>query len=103
MAAARPGGSVGRRLPLYMDPTNKFGELTFLQLTGKDSTALPKNPFIIGKSVEACAGGPIESAKSEAQGTKYTLRVRDPIQVAKLLKMTKLFDKTDIEVIPIQT
>ncbi|XP_062537991.1 uncharacterized protein LOC134206305 [Armigeres subalbatus] len=58
-----------------------------------------KTPFVIGKSVEACAGQ-IENAKTEAQGTKYTLSVRDPIQVAKLLKLTKLIDGTEIEVAP---
>ncbi|XP_062542399.1 uncharacterized protein LOC134210361 [Armigeres subalbatus] len=103
MAAASsgdPGGSVGRRLPNYMDPTNKFGELTFLQLTAKDGATLPINPFIIGKTVEACAGGAIESAKTEAQGTKYTLCVRDPAQVTKLLKLKSLIDGTDVEVIP---
>lgn len=103
MAAASsgdPGGSVGRRLPAYMDPTNSFGELTYLQLTGKNGVALPINPYIIAKSVEACAGGEIEDAKSEAQGTKYTLMVRNPGQVTKLLKLSKLIDGTEIEVIP---
>jgi ribosomal protein S19 len=83
-----------------MDPTNKFGELTFLQLIGKNGVALPKNPFIIGKSLENCTGGPIEGARSEVQGTKYTLRIRDPSQVPKLLKMDKLIDDTEVEVIP---
>jgi hypothetical protein len=83
-----------------MDPTNQFGELTYLQLTGKDGIPLPKNPFIIGKSVENCAGGLIEGAKSEAQGSKYMLKIRDPAQFSKLLKMTKLFDGTDVEVAP---
>lgn len=46
-----------------------------------------------------CAGGPIEDGKSEAQGTRYTLKVRDPAQVAKLLKMTHLIDGTKVEVI----
>lgn len=103
MAAASsgdPGGSVNRRLPTFMDPTNKFGELTYLQLTGKGDTPLPTNPFLIGKSIEACTGGPIEGAKSEAQGNKYTLRIRAPTQVAKLLKLTKLIDGTEVEVVP---
>ncbi|XP_058467151.1 uncharacterized protein LOC131440079 [Malaya genurostris] len=99
MAAASsgdPGGSYGRRLPTFMDPTNKFGELTFLQLKGKNDIPLPRNPFIIGKSVENAAGGPIEDANTEAQGTRYTLRVRDPSQVTKLLKMTQLIDGTEV-------
>ncbi|XP_029707544.1 uncharacterized protein LOC115254284 [Aedes albopictus] len=103
MAAASsgdPGGSVKRRLPEFMDPTNQFGELTFLQMTGKDGAQLPINPYIIGKSVEACAGGEIEDARTEANGTKYTLHVRNPTQVAKLLKLTKLIDGTEVEVVP---
>ncbi|XP_029717974.1 uncharacterized protein LOC115260807 [Aedes albopictus] len=103
MAAASsgdPGGSVGRRLPLYLDPTNSFGELTYLQLSGKNGVTLPFNPYIIGKSVEACAGGEIEDAKSEAQGTKDTLMVRNPTQVTKLLKLTRLIDGTEVEVVP---
>ena len=68
-----PGGSAkGRRLPVFMDPTNVFGQLTYLQLIGKDDTPLPKNPFVIGKSVEQFLGGSIEGATSEAQGTRYT-------------------------------
>lgn len=66
----------------------------FLQLCGKKiGVPLPINPFNTGKSVEACADGPIESAKSETQGIKYTLRVRGPTQVAKLLKLTKLIPR----------
>jgi len=82
-----------------MDPTNSFGELTFLQLISKGDAPLPKNPFIIGKSVENAAGQ-IEGAVTEAQGTKYTLRVRNPAQVEKLLKMTKLIDETEVIVQP---
>lgn len=100
MAAASSGEHsrppLGRRLPHYMDPTNEFGQLTFLQLTGKNDAPLPKNPFIIGTSVEKAAGGPIEGATTEAQGTRYTLKVRNPAQVEKLLSMTKLLDGTDI-------
>ena len=102
MAAASsgdPGGSVRRKLPTYMDPTNSFGELTYLQLLGKDGVPLPVNPYIIGKSVETCPGGEIEDAKTEAQGQKYTLMVRNPAQVTKLLKLTKLIDGTEVEVI----
>lgn len=94
-----PGGS-GRRLPTYMDPTNEFGELTFLQLVGKNDTPLPKNPFLIGLSVEKAAGGPIEGASTEARGTRYTLRIRNPAQVEKLMKLTQLTDGTEIVVQP---
>lgn len=96
-----PGGSfLGRRLPHFMDLTNEFGALTILQLTGVNDTPLPKNPFIIGKSVEVVAGGPIEGANTEAQGTRYTLKVRNPTQMEKLLKMTELIDGTKVAVKP---
>lgn len=100
MAAASSGesGGLGRRIPLYMDPTNQFGELTFLSLTGKDEKPLPKNPFLIGSSVEKVACGPIEGASTEAQGTRYTLKVRNASQVAKLLNMSALNDGTEVVV-----
>ena len=104
MAAASsgdPGGSFrGRRLPQYMDPNNEFGQLTYLQLCGKDGATLPKNPFIIGTSVEKCVGGFIEGATSEAQGTRYTLRVRNSAQVERLLSMVELRDGTKVVVQP---
>lgn len=94
-----PGGS-GRRLPNFMDPTNEFGELTFLSMTGIDDKPLPKNPFLIGTSVEKVAGGVIEGATTEAQCTRYTLKIRNPAQVSKLLNMTALIDGTEVIVKP---
>lgn len=92
-----PGGSNGRSFPAYFDPRNEFGAVTTLLLTGKDGSSLPVEPFIIGKSIEDLVG-PIESAKSEAQCSRYVLRTRKVTQVEKLLKMTELYDGTEIEV-----
>lgn len=85
-------------LPDWMKP-NDFGELTYLQMTGSDGYQLPKNPFVIGSSIEELVG-PIEDASSESKGTYYTLQVRKQAQVSKLLKMTTLSDKTPVTVIP---
>lgn len=92
-----PGGSNGRTFPAYLDPRNEFGAITTLLMTGKDGVSLPTEPFIIGKSIEDLVG-PIESAKSEAQCSRYVLRTRKPLQVEKLLKMSKLCDGTEIEI-----
>ncbi|XP_058810981.1 uncharacterized protein LOC131675864 [Topomyia yanbarensis] len=94
-----PPAPLSRRLPEYMDQQNEFGALTILMMEGTGDAVLPKNPFVVGKSVEDAAG-PIESASSEAKGTRYTLRVRKPEQVTKLLNMTKLIDNTPVSVIP---
>nr|XP_029711573.1 uncharacterized protein LOC115256764 [Aedes albopictus] len=80
-----------------MDPRNEFGALTTLLLTGKEGRNLPIEPFIIGKSIED-AVGPIEHAKSKMKGSRYVLQTRKAAQVEKLLKITTLFDGTEIEI-----
>lgn len=92
-----PGGSYGRGLPGYMDPRNEFGAVTTLLLTGKDGADLPVEPFIIGQSLEECAGK-IESAKSEANCSRYVLKTRIAAQVEKLLAMTQLSDGTEVSI-----
>lgn len=95
-----PGGSLGPRLPLFMDPQNEFGRLTILQMTGIDGVNLPVDPYLIGKSIELVVGdSAIESASSE-QTKRYTIRVRNPVHVEKLIKMTKLIDGTPISITP---
>nr|XP_029729377.1 uncharacterized protein LOC115266904 [Aedes albopictus] len=54
-------------------------------------------PFIVGKSVQMLVGD-IEATTTEAKGMKYVLRVRDAVQVKKLLSMTTLFDGTAVKV-----
>lgn len=94
-----PGGSFGPRYPTFMDPQNEFGRLTILQMTGKDGADLPVDPYLIGKSVESIVGeNGIESAASE-QTKRYTLRVRNPAHVEKLLRMKKLIDGTEISIV----
>lgn len=93
-----PGGSNGRTLPVYLDGRNEFGAVTTLLMTGKDGKNLPIEPFIIGKSLELCAG-PIELAKSENKSTRYVIQTRKPTQVEKLLKMTQLIDGTEVSVV----
>lgn len=94
-------GPAGRTLPNWADPFNEFGALTILQMTPSDNHELPKNPFIIGKSIETTAGV-IEGGKIENQGKSYALYVRSPSQVAKLTKLTNLLDeaKTPVTVRP---
>lgn len=89
------GAPLGRTYPEWGDPGNTLGELIILQMTGAGGKDLPKNPFIIGKSVEQFAG-PVESAKSENKGASYILHTRKPQQAKKLLTMTKLLDETNI-------
>lgn len=93
-----PRGSLGPRLPLFMDPQNEFGRVTILQMTGIDGADLPVDPYLIGKSVELAVGqSAVESASSD-QTKRYTLRVRNPVHVEKLLKMSKLIDGTPITI-----
>lgn len=95
-----PGGS-RKRWPALGQLQNDFGELTYLQLRSKDERKpLSSDPFIVGLSVEAAAGGPIEDAATEAQGTRWTLKVRNQAQVTKLLKLTTLSDGADVIVEP---
>lgn len=99
MATTSGGGGLGvplgRTYPEWGDPGNTLGELIILQMTGAGGKDLPKNPFIIGKSVEQFAG-PVESAKSENKGASYILHTRNPQQARKLLTMSKLLDETNI-------
>lgn len=93
-----PGGSRHQWPGLGAISSSEFGALTYLQLTSKDENTPLPDPFIVGKSVESAANGPIEGASTEAQGTRYTLKVRNPAQVDKLLKLTTLMDETEVVV-----
>lgn len=93
-----PGGS-REQWPRLGNSTREFGSLSYLLLTSKDTEKpLKSDPFIVGKSVEDAAGGSIEGASTEAQGTRYTLRVRNQVQVNKLLKLSTLLDGTEVVV-----
>ncbi|XP_055590268.1 uncharacterized protein LOC129742394 [Uranotaenia lowii] len=100
MASASGGprdGPIGRRFPSFMDQNKEFGRIIILQMTGIDGHILPKNPFIIGESIEKAVGS-VESAYSEAQGTKYTIKTRKQEQVDKLLALQCLLDGTKITI-----
>lgn len=88
-----------RTLPVWMDKNDQYGDAQFLLLQGKENTPLPRRPLVIETSVERTAGGPIAGAISEARGTKYTLVVRNMLQVEKLLKLEYLIDDTPVEVV----
>lgn len=88
-----------RSIPVFMDPHNMHGDVEYLLLQGVGNTPLPRKPLIIETTVELAAGGPIDSARSESRGARYTLQVRSRSQVEKLLKLTKLTDGTPVEVI----
>lgn len=95
-----PGGSRERWPSLAATLGNELGSLTYLQLRSKDekNNPLMSDPFIVGESVEVAAGGPIEGASTEAQGTRYMLKVRNQAQVNKLLKLTTLSDGAEVVV-----
>lgn len=91
---------MGPRFPRFMDPYNEFGRLTILRMTGLDGADLPVDPYLIGKSIELVVGETaVESATSE-QTKSYVLRVRNPVHVEKLIKMTTLMDGTRIAIGP---
>lgn len=86
-----------RTLPEWLDPEERHGELCFLLLKGVNETPLPKNPFIVGKSVEQ-AVGKITGATIEAGGDRYILKVRGESQAKKLLALDTLVDGSRVEV-----
>lgn len=96
-----PGGSK-EAWPCIGNPSNvEFSSLTYLLLRSKDDKVpLTSNPFIVGQSVELAAGGPIEGASTEAQCTRYTLKVRNQTQVKKLLRMSTLLDGVEVIIEP---
>lgn len=60
---------------------------------------LPKNPFLLRKSVESCVGAKIDGAFPENKGTTYALKVRSSAQVKRLMNLTSLIDGTGIKII----
>lgn len=80
-----------------MDRTGEFGQAHFLVLQAEDNHSLPKNPFIVGKSIQEAAGE-IERAHTEANRSRYVLKIRKVEQVKKLLAVTKLLDETPVKV-----
>ncbi|XP_058817342.1 uncharacterized protein LOC131680644 [Topomyia yanbarensis] len=87
-----------RTLPEWMDHSGMHGQRIVLQLRVAGKGLLPKNPFLIGKSIENICGGKIESAHTEDRGSKYVLRTRSTEQARKLMNMHKLIDGTEVVV-----
>lgn len=73
-----------------------LGQLQILSLQAADEDK-KLSTFIVGKSIHDLVGD-IEDARTEANGTKYVLRVRDAVQAKKLLNMKELFDDTAVKV-----
>lgn len=92
-------GTVTRRtVPIWMDPKCDYGELTLLRMEAVNGR-LPRNPFTIRASIDRCVGEKITGAFPEARGEYYTLKVRNPSHVAKLLTLTELVDNTNVRII----
>lgn len=73
--------------------------MTYLQLLPKNrGSLLPKNPFIVSKSIQQHCGK-IDNAYVEGKGTSMVLKVRGKRQVTALLKLTKLIDGTEIDIL----
>ncbi|XP_065076660.1 uncharacterized protein LOC135700168 [Ochlerotatus camptorhynchus] len=70
-------------------------KLVVLRLEHAENVSLPKNPFLIRKSVEQIAGK-IEGGFPDNGGARYTLKVSNPEQVKALLQMDKLTDGTPV-------
>lgn len=92
-------GTVTKRtLPAWMDPKSNHGELSLLRMEAVGGK-LPRNPFTIRTSIDRCVGETITGAFPESRGEFYTLKVRNPSHVSKLLALTELVDKTSIRII----
>lgn len=75
--------------------SGSFRQLQVLLLATVDQSK-KLNPFIVGKSMKDLVGE-IESATTEANGS-YLLRVRNPVQVKKLLELKEMCDETAVSV-----
>lgn len=97
MASSSHGN--GATVPNWMAIDGDDGSVTYLQLLPKKrGSLLPKNPFIVSKSIQQHCGN-IDNAYTEGKGTSMVLKVRGKKQVTALLKLTKLIDGTEIEIL----
>lgn len=70
---------------------------TFLIMEAINDRVLPRNPFIISKTLESVAGK-MEDARTVERGKKYILNAKSTTQVQKLKKIDKLIDGTPIKI-----
>lgn len=93
----RDGEYTGQSFPEWGDFNGNHGKLTILKLeaaTGK----LPQDPFLIRKSVEAYMGTKITSAYPEKKGLSYVIKLRNRLQIEKLMKLDQLNDGFQVRV-----
>ncbi|XP_055605550.1 uncharacterized protein LOC129753732 [Uranotaenia lowii] len=90
-----PGDHPNRTIPEWMDPQSLHGRLYYLTLQGAKGKQLPKNPFLIGRSIENFAGN-IEGAFFEKSRNWYVLKIRNKNQGRLLTTLTTLLDGTPI-------
>ncbi|XP_035911260.1 uncharacterized protein LOC118511822 [Anopheles stephensi] len=89
-----------RTLPDYMDKNNDHGDMKFLVLQTTDGSLLPKNPFVIGKSLSFLAGELSEPGKVIDNGKKLLIKTRSSKQFKSLQTLSKLIDGTSVTVTP---
>ncbi|XP_055591462.1 uncharacterized protein LOC129743451 [Uranotaenia lowii] len=92
-----PGDHPGRTIPEWMDTENLQGRLYYMFLRAKPGHTLPKNPFVIGRSVEEYAGK-VEGGFYEKRKSWYVVKIRSKDQGRKLFTLTALKDGTPIEI-----
>lgn len=85
----RDGEYTGPLFPQWGDKDGDFSKLVILRMEAEKGE-LPKDPFLIRKSVESHLGVRIESAYPEARGVSYVLKMRNKKHVDKLIKMNQL-------------
>ncbi|XP_055584719.1 uncharacterized protein LOC129737584 [Uranotaenia lowii] len=90
-----PGDHPNRTIPEWMDAQSLHGRLYYLTLQGAKGKQLPKNPFLIGRSIENFAGK-IEGAFYEKSRNWYVLKIRNKNQGRQLTTLTTLLDGTPI-------
>ncbi|XP_055590575.1 uncharacterized protein LOC129742824 [Uranotaenia lowii] len=91
-----PGAHPDRTIPEWMDPQGIHGRLYYMFLKAKKGFELPKNPFVIARSIEQYAGQ-IESGYFVKSKEWYVLKIRSKDQARKIFTMTTLIDGTEIE------
>uniref|UniRef100_A0A8W7PR04 Uncharacterized protein n=1 Tax=Anopheles coluzzii TaxID=1518534 RepID=A0A8W7PR04_ANOCL len=92
-----PVNKRGRQAPEWLDPANVHGELRYLILAPQKGFAIPKNAFLIEKSLSPFVG-PIEPCVPMDQGARYLMKTRSREQFDKLLAIKKLIDGTPVEI-----
>ncbi|XP_055605870.1 uncharacterized protein LOC129754039 [Uranotaenia lowii] len=91
-----PGDHPDRTLPEWMDLQNLHGRMFYMVLKAADGHVLPKNPFIVGRSVERY--GKVKGAFYEKNQGWYVLKIRNKNLRTELAKLTNLDDGTPVKI-----